>query len=127
MRAPASTTTIASVAPVPAEDASVAPVEPAADQPTTRKRSGRRKPSAPTKHCIPRVAFRRLIRELVAENKSDMRLQQDAVDALQEAAETLVAERFQKCSQLAGLCNLDTVRADHWNYVRDSETVVPVQ
>ena len=102
-----------------------APLDPPAPTTIIKKRS--RKNAKPARHCIPKLAFRRLMREIVDDNKSDMRLQQGAVDALQEAAETLVTERFQKCSQLAELCHLDTVRSDHWNYVRDSETVTPVQ
>ena len=98
-------------------------VAPAAAQLPTKKRANKRKNPTPIKHCIPKLTFRRLMREIVADNKSDMRLQQEAVEALQEAAEALVTERFQKCSQLAELCHLDTVRSDHWNYVRDSETV----
>jgi histone H3/H4 len=100
---------------------------PPVDPDGIKKRSRRRKNAKPTKHCIPKLAFRRLMQEIVADNKSDMRLQQEAVDALQEAAESLVTERFQKCSQLAELCNLDTVRADHWHYVRDADIVTPVQ
>jgi histone H3/H4 len=115
MRAPS-----ISVIPPAVDPAVPVPVEPA---PAKKRGASKRKSSAPIKNCIPRLTFRRLMREIVADNKSDMRLQQDAVEALQEAAEALVTERFQKCSQLAELCHLDTVRSDHWNYVRDSETI----
>lgn len=69
---------------------------------------------------IPRVSFRRLVEELAAECKSDLRFQQDAIEALQESAENLIAERFVRCAELAELCKLDTVRDDHWRFVRDT-------
>jgi histone H3/H4 len=115
MRAPSISAT-----PPPVDPA--VPVEPA-PAPAKKRGASKRKSSAPVKNCIPKLTFRRLMREIVADNRSDMRLQKEAVEALQEAAEALVTERFQKCSQLAELCHIDTVRSDHWNYIRDTETV----
>jgi histone H3/H4 len=68
--------------------------------------------------AIPKVAFRRLVAEIAAGCKSDLRLQSEGLDALQESAETMVAEHFQRCSQLAELCRLDTIRAEHWHFAR---------
>lgn len=68
---------------------------------------------------IPRVTFFRLVHEIASDFKSDLRFQREAVDALQEASETLVAERFARCSQLADLCKLDTVRDEHWRFVQN--------
>jgi histone H3/H4 len=67
---------------------------------------------------VPRVTFRRLIHEIASEYKSDLRFQREAYEALQEAAENLVSERFGRCSQLASLCKLDTVRDEHWRFVQ---------
>jgi histone H3/H4 len=67
---------------------------------------------------IPKVSFRRLVQEIVDSYHSDMRLQQGAVDALQESAETLLLERFERCSELVDLCKLDTVREEHWRFVQ---------
>jgi histone H3/H4 len=67
---------------------------------------------------IPRVTFRRLIHEIASEYKSDLRFQREAYEALQEAAENVVCERFGRCSQLASLCKLDTVRDEHWRFVQ---------
>lgn len=71
--------------------------------------------------CIPKLSFRKLVQEIAQEFKSDLRFQQDGLDALQEAVEMLVIERFKKCSRLAELCRKDTVRGEHWNFVCDEE------
>jgi histone H3/H4 len=69
---------------------------------------------------IPRVSFRRLVEEIAAGCKSDLRIQQEAIEALQEYAENMLTERFGRCAELADLCKLDTVRGDHWRFVRDT-------
>jgi histone H3/H4 len=71
--------------------------------------------------CIPKATFRRLVEEIAAECKSDLRIQQDAVDTLQEDAELLIIERFKRCSRLAEICRKDTIRDEHWNFVREDE------
>jgi len=70
--------------------------------------------------AIPRVSFRKLVQEIATSYKSDLRIQQAAVDALQESAENLIAERFAKCSELLEICKLDTVRDEHWRFVQDT-------
>ena len=102
--------------PVPADETGATP--PA--RPTISKRRNRRQ------FEIPKVSFRRLVQELAAECKSDMRFQHDAYEALQEAAETLVSQQFQRCSQLADLCKLDTVRDEHWRFVQQEGGGQPV-
>lgn len=67
---------------------------------------------------IPRQAFRRLVQEIADDFKSDLRFQQEATDALKEAAETMLIDRFSRCSQLALLCKMDTVRDEHWRFVQ---------
>lgn len=71
--------------------------------------------------CIPRASFRRLVDEIAAGCKSDLRIQQEALDALQEDAELLIVERFKRCSRLAEICHRDTIREKHWNFVREDE------
>ena len=71
--------------------------------------------------CIPRSTFRRLVEEIASEMKSDLRLRQDALDTVQEDAEMLIIERFKRCARLAEICRKDTVRSEHWNYVREDE------
>jgi histone H3/H4 len=71
--------------------------------------------------CIPKLAFRKLVEEIASECKSDLRFQLDAMITLQEDAEMLVIERFKRCARLAELCRKDTVRDEHWNFVREDE------
>lgn len=73
--------------------------------------------------AIPRVSFRRLVQEIMSTYKSDLRIQDSALDALQESSETLLAERFGRCAQLASLCKLDTIRDDHWRFVQNGDAV----
>lgn len=61
--------------------------------------------------------------EIAGEFKSDLRFQSDAIDALQGSAEDLIASRFARCSQLVDLCNRDTVRQEHWQFVQDETSV----
>ncbi len=89
----------------------------AADTPETAgRRIGKRR--ARTHFAIPKVAFRRLVAEIAAKHKADLRLQGEGLDALQESAENLVAEHFSRCSRLAELCRLDTIRAEHWHFAQ---------
>ena len=68
---------------------------------------------------IPKQAFRRLVYEIVSKLKSDMRVQHEATDALQEAAEEVLTRRFERCSQLVELCRKDTVKGEHWGFVAE--------
>lgn len=72
-----------------------------------------------SRFAIPRVAFRRLVSEIIESHNEELRLQSAGLDALQESAENLVAEHFAKCSRLAELCRLDTIRAEHWRFAQN--------
>lgn len=74
--------------------------------------------------AIPKVAFRRLVEEIAASYKSDLRFQPDGIDALQESAEGLLAEHFGRCAQVAGLCKVDTIRKEHWCFARDGDATL---
>lgn len=76
-------------------------------------------------YAIPRVSFRRLVQEIAQKYNPDLRIQQAAIDALQESAENLVAERFARCGELISLCKLDTVRDEHWQFVQEESKVIP--
>lgn len=82
------------------------------------KRKKIRKP----RYAIPKVAFRRLVEEIASRYKSDLRFQPEGIDALQESAETLLAQHFERCAHVAGLCKVDTIRKEHWCFARDGET-----
>jgi histone H3 len=94
-------------------DATSAEPAPEEEAPRPAKRKARREFS------IPKVSFRRLVQEIASEYKSDLRFQQEALDALQESSENLIIEQFHRCSELADLCKLDTVREEHWRFVRE--------
>jgi histone H3/H4 len=80
----------------------------------------------PKQHfAIPKVAFRRLVQEIAGDMKSDLRFQPEAIEALQECAERLVTENFERCSHLAELCKLDTVRHEHWRFVLNEQGAIP--
>ena len=95
-------------------------------QPTTEStpeiaQTGRKpKRKAKREFCVPRVSFRRLVQEIMDDRRSDLRIQGVALDALQEAAETMLSERFARCSELADICKLDTVRGEHWRFVQET-------
>jgi histone H3/H4 len=82
-----------------------------------------RKPPAKRKlpeECIPRMAFRRLVQEISDKVKPGMRYQKEAADALQEAAERVLVGHFAKCSKLTDLCQKDTLRQEHWKFIREN-------
>jgi histone H3 len=66
---------------------------------------------------IPKATFRRLVQEIADKCHSDLRFQSEAIEALQTASEGLLVQNFQKCSELAELCRMDTVRDKHWEFV----------
>ena len=75
---------------------------------------------------IPKLSFQRLVHGTAAKFHSDLRFQQEAIDILQETAEALVVERFQKCARIAELCRMDTVRREHWQFVSNEEDVAAI-
>lgn len=74
--------------------------------------------------AIPKGSFRKLVQEIASSYKSDLRFQREAIDALQESSETMLLDRFQRCSALADLCKLDTVRDEHWRFVEQGSTLL---
>ena len=70
---------------------------------------------------IPKLSFERLVHQLIARHHTDMRIQQEALNLLQETAEAMVVDRFQKCARVAELCRKDTVRREHWRHVQEQE------
>lgn len=64
---------------------------------------------------FPRAAFSRLVKEIGHDFKSDMLWQPEAIQALQEASEHMLEQRFRKANKLAQLCKVDTITAAHFN------------
>ena len=67
--------------------------------------------------CIPRQTFHRLVKEIMGYYKSDLRIENDAIAALQEDAELLLVEYFKRCSRLAEFRGRETVRKRDWEFV----------
>jgi histone H3/H4 len=88
------------------------------DQPETQTKEKRhkRKKNAPER-AIPRSVFRRLVRELADTHVPhiNVRFQDDAFEALQQAGEDMLGERFSTCGLLAELCRHSTVKERHWH------------
>jgi histone H3/H4 len=89
---------------------------PTPTEPTSKPAIAKRK--AKRQFALPKVTFRRLVQEIASNYKSDLRFQPDGLDALQEAAEALILEKFESCARLAELCKMDTVRDEHWRFVQ---------
>lgn len=68
------------------------------------------------RYSIPKMAFRRLVEEIADGLKPDLRFQPDGLDALQESAESLLTEHFERCAHVAELCKVDTIRKEHWGF-----------
>ena len=65
-----------------------------------------RKYQKSTQSLIPKLPFRRLVREITQNEKQDIRMQETALEALQEAAETYLVRLLDD----ANLCALHTRR-----------------
>lgn len=89
-------------------------------------RSGTSRRKARRDTAIPRLTFRRLVEYIASRCKSDLRIQTDAVEALQQAAEGFLAHRFTRCARLAAMCKIDTVRGEHWRFVGDNNETAAV-
>lgn len=121
-----------SVVPPPSETETAMPAIPvAASRPVKRRRasskrdfesmiSGKRQSSKPLM-CLPRATFHRVVAEIIADLKPDLRIQCEALNTLQEDAELLLVERFKRCSRLAEFCRRDTVRETDWRFVGEDE------
>jgi histone H3/H4 len=104
------------------------PLPTAPPAPTTTTATDKKPKRRPVRRQfdIPRATFRRLVQEIANDVKSDLRFQGEAFDALQSASEELLGRRFVRCSQLAELCKLDTVRDEHWKFVHDEASLMVV-
>lgn len=87
---------------------------------TTTKAPHRRKNTHPKRRStvIPAVCFSRLVKELTgnASKKTKYIWSTTAMQALQESAELHMQDRFEKCGDLATLCNKQTVTPEIFNF-----------
>lgn len=68
--------------------------------------------------CLPRAAFRRLVREIAQEFKTDLRFESAAFDALQEAAESELMQLFRVSAAAAAHANRTSVEPSDMQLVR---------
>lgn len=65
-------------------------------------------------HCLPRATFSRLIREIGHDLRPNLKWSHDAIQALQDDAEQLLAERFARAGALSAQLKNKTVGARHF-------------
>ncbi len=87
------------------------PAEPAEPIEEPRPRPKRRRTAdAP---AIPVAAFRRLVREITHDIKSDLRWEEEALEALQVDAEAYLMGGFHKSDGIRRLCGSKTLTHEH--------------
>lgn len=84
--------------------------------PAARKKTHRRKSNL----GFPRAVFSRLAREYAQDFKSDLLWDPKAIQALQEASEHMLEQRFVRAARVAGLCKVDTVTIKHFREQTDT-------
>jgi len=90
--------------------------EPQAEEPKEepRRRVKRRRPElSDTVPAIPVAAFRRLVREITHDIKSDLRWEDQALEALQVDAEAYLMKAFHDSDGIRRLCRSKTLTGDH--------------
>lgn len=73
----------------------------------------RRKRRRQAENAIPVAAFRRLVREIAHDIKSDLRWEEEALEALQADAEAYLMSKFHKSDGIRRLCKSKTLTHDH--------------
>ena len=68
---------------------------------------------------IPKVCFSRLVKELTNKSFQHIIWNTDAMEALQEASEDHLHNRFEKCHQLSKLCKKHTVTKDIFDFLKE--------
>ena len=72
---------------------------------------------------FPRASFRKVVRSIANNVKSDLLWQDKALEALQEASEQMLEGRFIAAHELAKLCKVETLNPSHLRAVGDRATL----
>ncbi len=88
--------------------------EPAADAEHHRKKRRPNRKGSDVAPVIPSAVFRRLVREIAQDFKSDLRWEADALEALQVDAEAYLMERFSAADGKREMCNARTLKKLHF-------------
>jgi len=84
------------------------------------KTEHRRKKHKPSRRAsdlvsaVPTAVFRRLVREITQDVKSDMRWEGEALEALQVDAEAFLIERFGDANKKREMCDSKTLKKAHF-------------
>jgi histone H3/H4 len=94
-------------------DAEAAP--PSEDKPAFTRRSKNRRPViSDTVSAIPVAAFHRLVREITAELRSDLRWEKEALEALHVDSEAYLIENFDRGNKRRKLNHKSTLTREHF-------------
>ena len=85
-----------------------------ADQEHHRKRRRVGLRSSDLVSAVPSVVFKRLVREIASDFKSDLRWESDALEALQVDAEAYLIGRFSEANKRKNLCKSGTLKKAHF-------------
>ena len=72
---------------------------------------------------FPRASFRKVVRSIADNIKSDLLWQDKALEAIQEASEQMLEGRFIAARELAKLCKVETLNPSHLRAVGDRATL----
>ena len=84
---------------------------------TTKPKRNKQRP------VFPRASFRKVVRSIANNVKSDLLWQDKALEALQEASEQMLEGRFIAAHELAKLCKVETLNPSHLRAVGDRATL----
>jgi histone H3/H4 len=88
--------------------------EPVADIEHHRKKRRPNRRSSDVGPIVPSAVFRRLIREISQDIKSDLRWEADALEALQVDAEAYLVGRFGEADRKREMCKSGTLKKIHF-------------
>jgi histone H3 len=99
----------------PPESPAVSDPPPAAEsEPLHRRKRRAVQRTSDLSSAIPSAVFRRLIREIASDYRSDLRWEADALEALQVDAEAYLIGRFGEANKKREMCNSRTLKKIHF-------------
>ena len=97
------------------EEQSPAPAAEEGPSAEPRRKKGKvQRRSSDLVSAVPSAVFRRLVREIASDFKSDLRWEAEALEALQVDAEAYLIGRFSEADKLKKLCKSGTLNRAHF-------------
>ena len=87
---------------------------PATEVESHRKKRRPTRRSSDLVSAVPAVVFRRIVREIASDIKSDLRWEAEAFEALQVDAEAYLIGRFGQANKRRELCSSKTLKRAHF-------------